>query len=452
MDLPSASQPLSPEIEFLYGLHAGATRLGLDSTRKLLHALGSPEADLRILQVAGTNGKGTTTTLAASLLQAAGLRVGRFTSPHLLRVEERICVNTQPIEPQEFLQRVRDIRKQIESSGASFFEVITAIAALHFRDQKVDVAVFEVGLGGRLDSTTALPAAASIVTGVSWDHEAILGDSLPAILGEKLGIARPGVPLFTGLSAPELVAQARQHCAAVGAPLHVLPTAAAHVIGLDPYEGMQFRLAGVDVLLRCRFLGEHQARHGALAAAAVRHLLQEFPSVQPDRIWPGMSDAFLAGRFQVLPATTAVPETVIDVAHNQQSLHATLDLAQRFFAARKPSIVLGMLRDKRFDGVLERLRGWAGRLVLTAPAVARAWDLEAVRKQAEAVLGGAVPVEVVPQVASATARTQTSDDELVLVLGSHYLLAEALPTLASVRGVAPESLVRSPLRSSVGHS
>jgi dihydrofolate synthase/folylpolyglutamate synthase len=295
-----------------------------------------------------------------------------------------------------------------------------------------------------------LPAEACIVTSVSWDHEAILGSSLPAILTEKLGIARPGVPLFTGLHEPELVAQARQQCAVVGAPLLVLAPDAARVIRLDPYEGMHFELADVALPLRCRFLGDHHARHAALAAAAVRYLLHDSPASLP-AIASGMAEAFLAGRFQVLQAVGRVPETVIDVAHNQQSLHATLDLAQRFFAGRRPTIVLGMLRDKRIDGVLQRLPGWAARLILTAPQVERAWDLETARQQAVAVLDG-LPVEVVPQVASAVRQTQDGANDLVLVLGSHYLVGEALPVLATVRGMQPQALVRLPQRVTLGRT
>jgi len=445
MDLRSSAQPLSPEIEFLYGLRGGRSRLGLDATRRLLKLLGSPETDLVALQVAGTNGKGTTTAMASALLQAAGLRVGRFTSPHLLRVEERICVDGEPIASGEFLRSVRDMRPWIERAGASFFEAITVIAAQFFRDRGVDVAVLEVGLGGRLDATTALPAAASIVTGVSWDHEAILGNTLPAILNEKLGIVRSGVPLFTGLREPALVEQARQHGERLGAPVHVLAPHAVQVLHLDPHDGMRFRLPHLSAReLGTRFLGEHQGRNAALAASAVQHVLQRFPAAAHDSMWEGFAQAFMPGRFQILPATPSAPETIVDVAHNQQSLHATFDLAQRFFADRRPTLVLGMLREKRMDGVLERLAGWAGRLILTAPEVERAWDLEQARQAAEATLQGIVPVEAIPRVADAVHRAHATADDLLLVLGSHYLVADALPELGAQRGVPPQTFLRAP--------
>jgi len=333
MDLPSAAQPLTEEIKFLYGLRSGRTRLGLDSTRKLLQSIGSPEVGIPAIQVAGTNGKGTTTAVAASLLQAAGLRVGRFTSPHVLRVEERICINGQPIDADEFSRRVRELRPWIERAGASFFESITAIAALHFREAPVDVVVYEVGLGGRLDSTTALPAVASIVTGVSWDHESILGNSLAAILQEKLGIARPNVPLFTSITDSTLLEQTRQHCEAQQTPLHVLPPDATQVVSMDLYGGMHFVLQAMaaepERRLHCRFLGAHQARNAALAARAVQSVLANNVAVgDPRAMWDGMSQAFLPGRLQGFPAKGDLPETVLDVAHNQQSLLATLDLVR----------------------------------------------------------------------------------------------------------------------------
>jgi dihydrofolate synthase/folylpolyglutamate synthase len=445
MDLPSSAQPLSPEIEFLYGLRGGRSRLGLESTRRLLRLLGSPQNDLVVLQVAGTNGKGTTTALASALLQACGLRVGRFTSPHLLRVEERLCVDGRPIPSESLRDNLRAMRPAIEAAGASFFEAVTALAVRFFQQSAVDVAVVEVGLGGRLDSTTALPAAASVITGVSWDHEAILGDTLSAILTEKLGIVRPGVPVFTGLRDAQLLAQAQRHCESLGSPLHVLSPDAVRVLQLDPRDGMRFELAGVAKgPLHCRFLGEHQARNAALALAAVQSLLRSLPQADVDEPWAGFAQAFLPGRFQLLPQTRTLPETLLDVAHNQQSLHATLDLAQRFFPERRPTVVLGMLRDKRMDGVLERLVGWADALVLTAPVVGRAWDLQQAEQSAVATLGGALPVEAVPRVADAIRAAHERAGDLLIVLGSHYLLGDALPEIAAQRGVAAESLLQPP--------
>jgi dihydrofolate synthase/folylpolyglutamate synthase len=441
MDLPSVAQRLTPEIQFLYARRRGKERLGLDSTRRLLQRLGEPQRDVPVLHVAGTNGKGSTTALAASMLQSAGLRVGRFTSPHLLGVEERICVDGVALDFDVLRARVRDMRSAIQGADASFFESITALAACTFRDARVDVAVYEVGLGGRLDSTNVMPAAACVVTGIGHDHESILGRGLRAICAEKLGIVRPGVPLSAALTRSDLVQLAQTHCERVGASLHLLPRNAVRVRDMSLDSGMRFDLRSdaTHLSLWTRFLGEHQASNAALAALAVRDLLRRrFPS----RAWDleeAVARAFLPGRFQVLPAERGEPTVVLDVAHNPQSLRATLDIAVRVFSAPRPTVVLGMLRDKQLTGVLPRLQRAAARVVLTTPRVARAWDPHAIAPRLRALLDG-VAVEVEPHAEAALARACAAA-EPVLVLGSHYLIGELIPSLARRRGTTAEALV-----------
>jgi dihydrofolate synthase / folylpolyglutamate synthase len=444
MDLPSLFQPRTPEIQFLYGLRRGKTRLGLDSTRRLLRLLGSPERGVPMLHVAGTNGKGTTTALAASILHASGLRVGRFTSPHLLRVEERICVDGVPIGAEEFAARVRDMRRWIARADASFFEAMTAIAALHFREAGVQAAVYEVGLGGRLDSTNALPSSVSVITSIGHDHEAILGSGLRAVCREKLGIARPATPLHASLPDPELGALARAHCRRAGTPLRLLPADAARVLRIDPASGMHFELRGPrPERLWTRFLGLHQARNAALAAAAVSDLAAMHLGGLHPEVEAGVARGFFPGRFQVLPAGAGTPLVVLDVAHNPESLQATLVLARELFPASRPVVILGMLRDKRQDGIMPLLAGWARRLVLTTPQVERAWDAAAVHAHL-ATAAGELPVVVEPDVAAALDNAWQDSPAPVLVLGSHYLVGEALPILAAERQLALDSLVTGP--------
>lgn len=441
MDLPSVAQRLTPEIQFLYGRRRGKERLGLDSTRRLLRELGSPERDIPVVHVAGTNGKGSTTAFAAALLQSAGLRVGRFTSPHMIGVEERISIDAVPYDFDALCARVRDMRAAIERADASFFESITALAACAFRDAGVDVAVYEVGLGGRLDSTTALPAQACILTNVGHDHEAILGRGLRAVCAEKLGIARRGVPFFTGLRRAELLRLARTHTTRIGAPLHVQSRDAVRVLELGLGTGMRFEMQhdGAKVPLWTRFMGLHQARNAALAAQAVGDVLHR---LFPARRWnldAGIAAAFMPGRFQVLPEQGDEPALVLDVAHNPEALRATLDLALGVYGSRRPTIVLGMLRDKRFDRVVPRLARLAGRIVLTAPRVARAWEPQHVAMCLRPQLPH-VPIAVVPNAEQALAEVCKARQP-GLVLGSNYLIGELLPGLARRRGISTEALV-----------
>lgn len=438
MDLPSPGQPPSPEIDFLYSLRRGETRLGLGSTRRLLAALGHPERGIPFVHVAGTNGKGSTTALAAAMLQAGGVRTGRFTSPHVLRVEERICVDAVPIDAESFRRRVRELRPRIERAGASFFEAMTAIAALHFRDAGVEAAVYEVGLGGRLDATNAMRSAVSVLTGVGHDHEAILGRGLRAVCREKLAIAKRGVPFFAALDRPDLVRLARETCARVHAPLHLVRPDVARILGLDLDSGSEIELGLEPPLrVRCGFLGVHQARNVALAALAVRALHARGGIERPPAVAAGSAAAFLPGRFQVLrlPGGRTV---VLDVGHNPEALHATLDVVEAVLPGQPVRVVLGLLRDKKLDGVGERLGRLAREIILTSPGVERAWDPQAARPSFK----GPARCRVEPRVEDAVRRALEGGDGPLLVMGSHYLLGEALPVLAERLGTTAERLLR----------
>ena len=442
MDLPSPAQALTPEIRFLYALQRGETRLGLETTRRLLQSLGSPERHLPVVHVAGTNGKGSTTAYAAAMLQSAGLRVGRFTSPHVLSVEERVCIDGVPIDADAFAARVREARPHIERAGASFFEAMTALAAWSFADAGVEAAVYEVGLGGRLDATNALPAQVSIVTSIGHDHEAILGRGLRAICGEKLGIARRGVPLYAALERRDLVRLAREHCALQGAPFHLLPPQLVQVHSLELGGGMQFSLAvpGGERLWT-HFLGAHYGRNAALAALAALELLGQRGAGRID-MPRATAAAFLPGRFQLLPGWNGSPPVVFDVAHNPEALRSTLEVAGLVLGSARPVVVLGMLRDKHLGKSSALLRGFARRVWVTAPAVARAWEPQ----EAAAELRAQVPdleVEIEPDAVTALDRAREAGVP-VLVLGSHYLVGELLPHLAAERGVPARDLVTAP--------
>lgn len=443
MELPSFLESNTPETRFLFGLRRGKTRLGLQSTRRLLRALGSPERRLPIVQVAGTNGKGSTTALSAAILQASGLRVGRFTSPHLLQVEERICVDGMPIDSDTFARRVREIRPHIERTGASFFESMTALAALHFRDSGVEAAVFEVGLGGRLDSTTALPACSTVITSIGHDHEAILGQGLLAICHEKLGIVRPGVPLFAALERPDLVLAAQQLCKRLGAPLELVPERAARLLHLDLWAGMQFELDFPESLrLWTCLLGQHHMRNAALAIAATGTLARSLSREVRLDFETGCARAFMPGRFQVLEPMPREPVFILDVAHNPESLHATLNVAEQVLDGLRVSVVLGMLRDKRYDGVIGRLARCTEHLILTQPTNARAWEVKQVEAEIRTAEDRPGPrLEVVPSVRTALEAARSGVPDVVLVLGSQYLLGEVVPVLAGWRGITPRALV-----------
>jgi dihydrofolate synthase/folylpolyglutamate synthase len=444
MDLASLGQVPSPEIDYLYGLRRGETRLGLASTRRLFALLGHPERSAPMAHVAGTNGKGSTTALIAAMLQAGRMRVGRFTSPHVLSVEERITVDGHPIDPETLRQRVRDLRPAIERSGASFFEAITAIAALHFRDAGVQAAVYEVGLGGRLDATNVIPSTVAVLTSVGHDHEAILGRGLRAVCREKLGIVKRGVRLVAALDRADLVRLARDTCARRRAPLTLLPSDAGRVLDVDLAAGTRIELrTPFPVQLVTPFLGAHQVRNVALAAHAVAEMHSRGVLDRPPDVVEGAARAFLPGRFQVLPAWKDDPTVVLDVGHNPEALQATLDIAGAVLGGTRTVVVLGLLRDKKLGPAARQLARFADEVVLTAPRVERAWNP---RAGLRLLPRGRVYARrtVLPDVAAALDHALGSGAGAVLIVGSHFLLGEAVPWLAARRGLPPAALLLPP--------
>lgn len=444
MDLASFGQVPSPEIDYLYSLRRGETRLGLASTRRLMALLGHPERGIPMAHIAGTNGKGSTTALAAAMLQAGGLRIGRFTSPHVLSVEERIAVSGRPIDPDTLRRRVRELRPYIDRCGASFFEAMTAIAAMHFRDARVEAAVYEVGLGGRLDATNVIPSTVSVLTSVGHDHEAILGRGLLAVCREKLGIVKRGVPLFAALERVDLAREARNVCARRRAPCVLLPEDPGRVLDVDLLNGTEIELrVPFPARVVTRLLGAHQLRNVALAAQAVTEMERRGAIGRAPDVVAGAARAHLPGRFQVMPPWPGDPTIVLDVGHNPEALHATLDILAAVLRGERMAVVLGLLRDKKLSGAAGRLATMADEIVLTAPQVARSWDPRAGRRLFPAGAGRA-RCTVVPQVDAALEHALGTGAGVVLVVGSHYLLGEVVPMLAARRGVAPSSLLELP--------
>lgn len=326
----------------------GRTRLGmkpgLETTRELMARLGNPEVGLRSIQVAGTNGKGSTSRMLQAILTSQGLRAGLFTSPHLVCVRERFVIGDEAMPASDFVRLARRIRPAAEAVGATFFEICTALAVLWFRERGVEIAVLETGLGGRLDSVTALPAEGLILTGVDLDHTQLLGGTVEAIWREKIAAMRPGRPVFTRESDPVLRQILSNHAEVSGSPV------------VECFEP-----APVAVPLR----GDHQTGNLALAWSAARMLLGREPQLQPvaeafaRMVWPGRSQR-IAGS----------PEVLLDVGHNPQAIGALLEtLGQEPFV-----LLFGCMADKDWREVLSMLvprTGGVHWLPLETPRAAR---------------------------------------------------------------------------------
>lgn len=410
-------------IDFLYRLQWHGIRLDLGPAERLLDAAGRPHERYRVIHVGGTNGKGSTAAMLASMLGAAGYSVGLYTSPHLIDFTERIRVDGRPIGRDQVVGLTEDLRAVLPADiEPTFFEFTTAMAFLAFARAAVDVAVVEVGMGGRLDATNVVRPLVSVVTNVDLDHQRYLGDTVGAIAREKAGIIKPGVPVVTGAAHPDALAVLAEVAAGRGSSLTVVGRD-VRVTGLSPalfaYEGVVERLDG----LTCPLLGRHQMTNAATALAAIEHARDRGLFVPSDAIRRGLARVRWEGRLEVVKSR---PLILVDGAHNPAGADALAEFL-RAERARRPGarlvVVFGILAEKDLRGIIDRVGPLADEVVLTESGYHRAASVEALRTAASSLT---VPVRLVPDLARAVEETEArlAADDWCVVTGSLYTVGE----------------------------
>jgi dihydrofolate synthase/folylpolyglutamate synthase len=339
--------------------------LGLGNIRALCERLDHPERAFRSVLIAGTNGKGSTTAMLAALLQGQGLRVGRYTSPHVFSVAERIAVDGKFISIDDLDRAARRIVPLRDEIPYSYFEALTAIAFQVFAERGVDVAVLEVGLGGRFDATNIVDPDLSIVTSISLDHRRILGDTEEKILNEKLGVSRPGKPLLVGALSPALRAVVDRRAAADGFAVFG-PAELGDAAMVEPaFDGGWVSLATPRRdygRVRVPFGGAHQAGNALLAVGALERLVEE-----PRAVNESLGRAFIPGRFQASQRNGRT--VVIDVAHNDASIVAIADHVSAWRPREECAVVFGLLKRKELFHAPEHLLRAFGWLCLVDPGL-----------------------------------------------------------------------------------
>jgi dihydrofolate synthase/folylpolyglutamate synthase len=414
-------------------------RLGLENITALLHSLGDPQESVPAILVAGTNGKGSVSTFLTSILRASGLRTGTFYSPHLFRINERIRVDGEEIPSPDLDRIVGELRKSRGETLFTFFEGITAAAAVWFRERGVDAAVYEVGLGGRLDATRLVNARVTVITGISIDHSEHLGKTKAKILGEKLGITRPGAPLVANLSTWGLEERAARHCVRLGIPFHPVREEALCSRGRIDVEGtprgkdaeMLFSLATPlrDYgEVRTGMIGAHQVRNAATAVRAAEVFL---PGRRPGSraVRKGLSEASLAGRFQILKGE---PRTILDVSHNEEALCASLDTLLGLSPPERNVIVFGVMARKQLGRFPEKAMRSARDIILVPLKDKGAAGRDELLSRFSGVSAppGRARAEIRPvrgmHGAIKLAGNLAGPGDTVLVLGSHFAVEEAV--------------------------
>lgn len=419
--------------------HEGrALKWDLNNIRAILERLGCPEQTFHSLHIAGTNGKGSVAAMLDSILRLAGYRTGLYTSPHLMRINERLRVNGTEVCDDDFAAAFNSVEREIEAllaSGTlpvhpSYFECLTAMAFWHFRQAGVELGVLEVGMGGRLDATNVVTPLVSIITQIDFDHERYLGYSLPEIAREKAGIIKPGVCVVSAATNPVVQAVIRERAAAVGAPLVEIDTAygveelCAHDEGC--YEFVVAAQDGFRLRLAPGLRGRFQVRNAVTALAVARLLAAQGYPLPAEGIAEGIARVEWPGR---LERVARKPDIFLDGAHNPAGAWELLRFWEEHFSGRTIHLVYGAMRDKAVGEIADLLFPHVATVVVTQPGSPRAASAETLA-QVGRTLGAEVVVE--PETARALARAleRAQPEDAVFITGSLYLVGEIKRALA----------------------
>lgn len=419
--------------EYLYALKSAGLRFGIDRMRALSRELGHPERRYPVAHIAGTNGKGSVSAMLERIMRAAGYRTGLYTSPHLVKLGERVQVDRQLLTEAEIVAYVNELRPVADRIGAtgadehpSFFEFMTAMAFLQFARREVDVAVIEVGLGGRLDATNVVEPEVTVITSIGFDHMEQLGDSLEKIAAEKAGIVKPGRPLVLGRVPAVAEAVIRGIARERGAPVQSVREIFGEEVARYPETNLE---------------GDYQRWNAATATLAARLLAGRLARVDDAAIACGLHDVAWAGRWQ--RTRFAGRELILDASHNPEGAavleHSLRTLVEQ--SGRKPVVVTGVLGEFRARALLDVICRYAREVHLVPPHQARACthaELESfARPQDRALLHRTTLEEVFPD---ATHCAVGGPDDIVVVTGSIYLVGEVLARIQPERGAGEGKL------------
>lgn len=403
-------------IQSLYDLRLFGAKFGLQNTLKLAALAGNPHKRLRFIHVAGTNGKGSTCAMLESIYRASGLRVGLFTSPHLVSFRERIQIGRQLISEDDVVRLVEQVQPLLadfsKEHHPTFFEVITVMALKYFAERDCELVIWETGLGGRLDATNIVTPLASVITNIGYDHQQWLGNTLAEIASEKAGIIKPAIPAATATDAPEALAVIQRVAAERAAPLRIV-TASDVPVELRPlFDG--------EGPLR----GEHQKRNAALALAVVDILRGSIP-VSREQIRSGLLSVQWPGRLQLirLPEGRAL---LLDGAHNAAGATVLRDTLERDFREQKKTIILGILDDKDWRQICQILAPLA-ETVLTVPVLSQRTANPPELAQICAAANPSATVLACHSLKDALQRTVSAG--FTIITGSLYLVGQALELL-----------------------
>jgi len=453
-------------LAYLFDLERFGIKLDLSNITSLVNRLGNPHLKFRSIHIAGSNGKGSVAAMLQSILFASGYRTGLYTSPHLVDFRERIRIGDELIDKDFIVDFINDLKEEIDKEGYTFFEVTTALAFSYFAKNKVDIAVLETGMGGRLDATNIATPLISIITNISLEHTDHLGTTLSQIAFEKAGIIKTEVPTITTVDDPEVLQVIKNVCAERKSPLSVFNTdtrefVAFSLIPPHPYPlppgereqpciknkcigisknsaespqvstEMKIHRFSVDQTvfdfgqyknLKLSLAGRHQVTNAGLAIFAIEKLKEMGWKIKTKALRSGLKDVNWRGRLEIFRKN---PLTLLDVAHNPAGTKALVDALDELFPQKKIIFIFGVMADKDYPSMLKEICRKAKFIVLTKPDYKRAADPELLEK---VLIMENKPYETLPQVKQAYifALKNAKSEDVICITGSHFTVGEFL--------------------------
>jgi dihydrofolate synthase/folylpolyglutamate synthase len=413
-------------IDYIMQMERFGMKLGLSNITRFASYLGNPHNSYPSIHVAGTNGKGSTVAVLDAILVAAGYRVGVYTSPHLVDFRERIKINGKFIDKNYITEFFNAHRRKIESMPITFFETVTALAFNYFKDEKVDVAVIETGLGGRLDATNIVSPKVSIITNVETEHTKWLGSKVQQIAAEKAGIIKPGVPAITAAQNLDARRVIRQTAEQNRSKLISIFDETQWIIKNITRESTEldiFTRSNKYYNLRLGLPGRHQLENAICALIGVELFEQQTGMKSPpNAVSAGFRNVRWEGRLQRISDS---PDIILDVAHNPAAIARIREYFKEFYPENRIIAVFGILSDKDFHSMLKELDRIAEIIILTRPMTDRAADPALLAEDIAKIHSN---FQVIPMVREAyhSAKELAKPDEVILVTGSHYTVGEVL--------------------------
>lgn len=405
----------------MFGLRRFGIKLGLDTIQAVLSGLNNPQNKFSSIHIAGTNGKGSIASALSSIFKTAGYRVGLYTSPHLVRFNERIRINGVPISDKDVLTAYEAVKSLYTGEREpTFFEYTTAMAFHEFARAKVDWAMIETGMGGRLDATNVLMPRLSIISNISLEHRQYLGNTIAEISAEKGGIIKEGIPVVTGVSQKEAFDVIRQIAQRKRSPLFRL---GEHFRIRKNKSSETFTYLGINSIwenMKAGLQGKHQIENAALSLAACEVLNQSSTALGIDHIKEGLLKTDWPGRMEVISKS---PYVILDGAHNLMAARKLAKFISENLAKEKTTLLIGILDDKPYKGMLKSLLPLCKRLILTKPNINRALEPEILCKFAKNFVED---VKIIPNVKDAFfyAMESVSPDDAICIAGSLYVVGE----------------------------